>query len=186
MLGVSFRGEAIPWRHSRDRGSDGRCHGNNFWLSIYGVHIMRPSSSMEGANSVMSNIAPRSENRCVPWKLCSINEMKFLWPLVIFLTIPDNWTQWGTSYINEAVCCKPFSRHGLRWQWRGYHIIKACRSPAFFVRLHQIRWQYRRIVHCVFYIFLYFSLLQNDGTLSCSLERKLVNFGIGDTLRKSA
>jgi len=39
FLRVSFRGEAIPWRHSRHRGSHGRCHGNHFRLSIYGLHI---------------------------------------------------------------------------------------------------------------------------------------------------
>jgi len=31
ILGVGFRGQAIQWRHSRDRGSKGRCHGNQFW-----------------------------------------------------------------------------------------------------------------------------------------------------------
>jgi len=39
IFGVSYRGEAIPWRHSRDWVSDECCHGNHFWLSIYGVHI---------------------------------------------------------------------------------------------------------------------------------------------------
>jgi len=39
ILGVGFRGQAIWWRHSRFRGSKGCCHGNHFWLSIYGVHI---------------------------------------------------------------------------------------------------------------------------------------------------
>ena len=33
------------------------------------------SSSMEGAISIMSSITPRAENSCVPWKLCSNNEM---------------------------------------------------------------------------------------------------------------
>ena len=31
ILGVGFRGQAIRWRHSRDRGSKGCCHGNLFW-----------------------------------------------------------------------------------------------------------------------------------------------------------
>jgi len=39
ILRVGFRGQAIRRRHSRDRVSKGRCHGNHFWLSIYGVHI---------------------------------------------------------------------------------------------------------------------------------------------------
>jgi len=30
ILGVGFRGQAIQWRHIRDRGSKGRCHGNQF------------------------------------------------------------------------------------------------------------------------------------------------------------
>jgi len=34
ILGVGFRGQAIQWRHSRDRGSKGRCHGNQFWDCI--------------------------------------------------------------------------------------------------------------------------------------------------------
>ena len=38
-LGLGFRGQAIRWRHSRFRGSKGCCHGNRFWLSLYGVHI---------------------------------------------------------------------------------------------------------------------------------------------------
>ena len=29
---------AIRWKHSWFRGSKGCCHGNHFWLSIYGVH----------------------------------------------------------------------------------------------------------------------------------------------------
>jgi len=33
---VGFRGQAIWWRHSQFRGSKGCCHGNHFWLSIYG------------------------------------------------------------------------------------------------------------------------------------------------------
>jgi len=41
ILGVSFWGEAIPWRHSRDRGSKGRCHGNQRSRSLYAV--ARPS-----------------------------------------------------------------------------------------------------------------------------------------------
>jgi len=36
---VGFPGQAIWWRHSRFRGSKGCCHGNHFWLSIYGVYI---------------------------------------------------------------------------------------------------------------------------------------------------
>jgi len=39
ILGVSFWGEAISWKHSQHRRSDGRCHGNHFWLCICGVHI---------------------------------------------------------------------------------------------------------------------------------------------------
>jgi len=39
IIGVSFQGQAIWWRHSRFRGSKGCCHGNRFWLSICGVHI---------------------------------------------------------------------------------------------------------------------------------------------------
>jgi len=31
ILWISFRDQAIQWRHSRDRGSKGRCHGNQFW-----------------------------------------------------------------------------------------------------------------------------------------------------------
>jgi len=31
ILGVGFRGQAIRRRHSRDRVSKGRCHGNLFW-----------------------------------------------------------------------------------------------------------------------------------------------------------
>jgi len=38
ILGVGFRGQAIRWRHSRFQGSKGCCHGNHFWLSVYGVH----------------------------------------------------------------------------------------------------------------------------------------------------
>ena len=34
-----FRGQAIRRRYSRFRGSKGRCYGNHFWLSTYGVHI---------------------------------------------------------------------------------------------------------------------------------------------------
>ena len=34
-----FSGQAIRWGHSQFRGSKGYCHGNHFWLSIYGVHI---------------------------------------------------------------------------------------------------------------------------------------------------
>jgi len=34
ILGVGFRGQAIQWRHSRDRESKGRCHGNQFWDCI--------------------------------------------------------------------------------------------------------------------------------------------------------
>jgi len=30
ILEVDFRDHAIQWRHSRDRGSKGRCHGNHF------------------------------------------------------------------------------------------------------------------------------------------------------------
>ena len=31
---MGFRGQAIQRRHSRDRGSKGRCHGNQFWDCI--------------------------------------------------------------------------------------------------------------------------------------------------------
>ena len=31
ILGVGFQGQAIQWRHNRDRGSKVRCHGNQFW-----------------------------------------------------------------------------------------------------------------------------------------------------------
>jgi len=31
ILGVCFRGQAVQWRHSWDRGTKGRCHGNQFW-----------------------------------------------------------------------------------------------------------------------------------------------------------
>jgi len=31
ILGVLFRSQAIQWRQSWDRGSKGRCHGNQFW-----------------------------------------------------------------------------------------------------------------------------------------------------------
>jgi len=31
ILGVGFRSQAIRWKHSRDRMSKGRCHGNQFW-----------------------------------------------------------------------------------------------------------------------------------------------------------
>jgi len=31
ILGAGFRGQAIQWRHSRDRGCKGCCHGNQFW-----------------------------------------------------------------------------------------------------------------------------------------------------------
>jgi len=34
ILWVGFRGQAIQWRHSRARGSKGRCHGNQFWERI--------------------------------------------------------------------------------------------------------------------------------------------------------
>jgi len=34
ILGVGFRGQAIQWKHSRDRGSKGRCHGIQFWDCI--------------------------------------------------------------------------------------------------------------------------------------------------------
>jgi len=34
ILGVGFRGQAIQWRDTRDRGSKGRCHGNQFWDCI--------------------------------------------------------------------------------------------------------------------------------------------------------
>jgi len=39
ILVVGFRGQAIRWRQRREQVSKGRCHGNHFWLSIYGVHI---------------------------------------------------------------------------------------------------------------------------------------------------
>jgi len=36
---TSLRGEAIPWRHSRDRGSDGCCYGNHYLVScVWGTH----------------------------------------------------------------------------------------------------------------------------------------------------
>jgi len=34
ILGVGFRGQAIQWRRSRDRGCKGHCHGNQFWDCI--------------------------------------------------------------------------------------------------------------------------------------------------------
>jgi len=34
ILGVGFRGQAIQWRHGRDRGPKRRCHGNQFWNYI--------------------------------------------------------------------------------------------------------------------------------------------------------
>jgi len=34
ILAVGFRGQAIQWRHTRDRASKGRCHGNQFWDCI--------------------------------------------------------------------------------------------------------------------------------------------------------
>ena len=48
ILGVGFPGQAIQWAHSRFRGSKGRCHGNHFWLSIYGC-TLEPSGKYDWA-----------------------------------------------------------------------------------------------------------------------------------------
>jgi len=69
ILGVGFRGQGIRWRHSRCRGSKGCCHGNHFWLSIYGVHI--------GATWWMRL------NR--PCAAAMRPYVKLLWPLVIII-----------------------------------------------------------------------------------------------------
>jgi len=34
ILGVGCRGQAIQWRYTRDRGTKGRCHRNQFWDCI--------------------------------------------------------------------------------------------------------------------------------------------------------
>ena len=64
ILGVRFRGQAIRWRHSRFRGSQGHCHGNHFWL--YMTHI--------GATWRIRLNRPRAA-AMRPY-------VKFLWPLV--------------------------------------------------------------------------------------------------------
>jgi len=69
ILGVGFRGQAIWWRHSQFWGSKGCCHGNHFWLSIYGVHI--------GATWRI-----RLNHPCVA---AMRPYVKLLWPLVWFL-----------------------------------------------------------------------------------------------------
>jgi len=42
ILGMGFCGQVMQWRHSRFRGSKGCCHGNHFWLSIYGCTLAPP------------------------------------------------------------------------------------------------------------------------------------------------
>ena len=48
ILGVGFRGQAIQWRHSRDRGSKRRCqcHGNQFWDYISCKWILTGDNGM--------------------------------------------------------------------------------------------------------------------------------------------
>jgi len=48
ILGVGFRGQAIRRRHSRDRGSKGRCHGNHFLaVYIWGAHWRHLANTTE-------------------------------------------------------------------------------------------------------------------------------------------
>jgi len=71
ILGVGFQGKAIRWRHSGDRVSTGRSHGNHFWLSIYGVHI--------GASATWWIRQSR------PCSAAMRPYVKLLWPLVIII-----------------------------------------------------------------------------------------------------
>jgi len=71
ILGVGFRGQAIWWRHSRFWGYKGCCHGNHFWLSIYGVHI-----------GAIWRIRLNCPCAAAMWPYVNL-----LWPLVITTTI---------------------------------------------------------------------------------------------------
>jgi len=66
-----FSCQAIRWRHSRFRGSKGRCYGNHCWLSMYGVHI-------GAAWRIRVNRPCAAAMR--PY-------VKWLWPLVIIIII---------------------------------------------------------------------------------------------------
>jgi len=105
---VGFQGQAIRWRHSQFRGSKGHCHGNHFWLSIYGVHI------------------------CASWRI-RLNRpyaavmrlyVKLLWPNRIGLLIKTSWV-WLPL---------PYNNCGQVVNWCPCHstVCRSCRSVVVF------------------------------------------------------
>jgi len=122
-----FWDHASRWRHTRFRGSTGCCHGDHFWLSIYGVHI--------GATwRIWLNCPCAAAMR--PY-------VKLLWPLVTIITSAKE-VMFSLLFVCLSVClsCLFFSNfaqklpNGFAWnfhwsstmgQWRNGWILVSIR-----------------------------------------------------------
>jgi len=100
ILGVGFPSQDIRWRHSRDRVSKGRCHGNHFLpflLSVYGVHI--------GAAWRIRLNRPRAA-AMQPY-------VKLLSPLVITTSDHGPWTPPVFTGGQKLPCTRPCTRAAM-------------------------------------------------------------------------